>query len=325
MQRQWRFGFLAGATTLCMGVAACGGTSSTTTDAGAALDAATPDAETDASADAGTDSATKPACYTPTPAGAKESKQWQKVGPDDIGELSITAPADLGGGYIEVSVVAAHADVRPWLEITTGADNGAITAGSSAGNGAGFDVPARRYAFEAAPGQTYKIRTWQFFSAPPEAYPVSYTIEWKFTSLVDCYEPNDSAAEAKPIKMGDTIEAYAAAGHVTNGIDYDRFVDWYSFEVAAEAPAKVELLQAPGTSLRMGIRIFDAAGAKQLAEGGGTTGGELFDATTANPLAPGSYRIAVETKARASFEDTNDLASREEWKTPYRIRLTNTP
>jgi hypothetical protein len=318
MQRQWRFGFLAGATTLCIGVAACGGTSSTTTDAGAALDAAAPDAETDASADAGTDSATKPACYTPTPAGAIETKQWQTASSDDIGELTITAPADVGGGYIEVTLTGAHPDVRPWLEITTGAGGGAITAGSSAG----FDVPVRRFAFAAAPGQTYKVRAWQFFSAPPEAYPVSYTIEWKFTSLVDCYEPNDSAAEAKPIAMGDTIEAYATAGHVNNGADYDRFVDWYSFEVATETLAKVELLQAPGTSSRMAIRIFDAAGAKQLAAGGGTTGGELFDATTANPLAPGSYRIAVETKTRASFEDKNDLASREEWKTPYRIRLT---
>ncbi len=285
------------------------------------------DASTTPESDASTttDGAPGTACYTPTPSSGKESKSWNAVGSDEIGEFTITAPADPGGGYLEVEIKAENDEVRPWIEVTTGDGAGAIINGSSAGNEPGFNVPSRRVTFAAAPGQTYKVRAWQFFSAPPEAYPVSYSFEWKFTSLVDCYEPNDTAATAKPVAFSETIEAYATAGYTSNNTDYTRYADWYSFTLTETANVNAELVQAPGTLLRMGIKMFDEGGTVQLGTGGGNAGGELFTSKSSRALEPGKYTFRVETATSASVTDGNDFTPRSEWTTPYRVKLTQTP
>lgn len=302
---------------LAVSAAACG-----ESDVAGASDASTnSDASTDLDASTDADAAATDTCYATTPSDGIASKSWSTAGNDDIGEVTITAPADPGGGYFEVELKAEHSAVRPWIEVTAGAEGGAIVNGSSAS----FDVPVRRVAFAAAPSQSYKIRAWQFFAAPREAYPVSYSIEWKFTSLVDCYEPNDTAAAAQPVAFDQTIEAYATAGHVDNSTDYDRYLDWYSFELTEAATVSAEMTQAPGTDLRMRIRIFDEAGTRQLGSGGGSAPGELFTATTSSALAPGKYTFAVETATSSRVADDNVPTLRSEWTKPYQVRLTKTP
>src|SRR5690606_36007477 len=100
--------------------------------------------------------------------------------------------------------------------------------------------------------------------------------------------------------------------------------DWYSFDLDEPAVVNVAMLQAPGSQLRMRVRILDEGGTTQHGGGGASAAGETFVATTTNgkTLEPGKYTFTVEAATRANVQDDNSPPLDEAWSTPYQVQLT---
>lgn len=138
----------------------------------------------------------------------------------------------------------------------------------------------------------------------------------------DCFEPNDLPEDAAPIEVGETIQAYAHAGYDNSvALGAKAYADWYSVTLEEPTNLTATLLQAPGDEHRTRIRIFDQTGTKQLANGGGTTGGELFS-TTSKSFAAGTYLVVFELAdaAPAKSSPTQDMP--EHFVTPYKMKVS---
>jgi len=63
-----------------------------------------------------------------------------------------------------------------------------------------------------APDRTYTLR----LSEPDfNGNGADFTVDWQYTPLADCNEPNDTVWTANHVSLGDTIEGYAMAGAVS--------------------------------------------------------------------------------------------------------------
>jgi hypothetical protein len=272
--------------------------------------------------DSGLDDGATCTPYEPTAADDSQTDAWQTIdvgnGSDNEGVVyTFTAPSDPGGGVLRV-VLAAAGDVIPALLIQESNDSsGAIIAGSSADT----PEPHTKYAsFAVQANHAYRIEVRQQFGADPDSYPQDFTLSWTFESLIDCYEPNDSAAQAVAIPLAQVIEAYAFAGYAGNslgGVEYD---DWYSVTLAQAATLQASLLSPPGDGHRMNIRIWSSDGSRQLGAGGGSAGGEIFSAEAA--VEAGTYLISVEVAAASSAKTEDQTPEPPHFSQPYTLQVS---
>jgi hypothetical protein len=101
----------------------------------------------------------------------------------------------------------------------------------------------------------------------PGVFPIDYSLDWVFTSKVDCYEPNDASANdwpdpvavAKAIPLDRVIKASSIAGYVTNSINSPRLWDWYKFTIDEPLKVVIGTIQIPD-DVQVLLRLFSEAG-----------------------------------------------------------------
>ncbi|NOY93529.1 MAG: hypothetical protein GXP55_20285 [Deltaproteobacteria bacterium] len=233
---------------------------------------------------------------------------------------SLTAPDDPGGGFFELVLTTDNADLSPGFIVTAmGDESGAIIASTAAGS---MDPTTMVGGFSAAPGQVYKIEFTAGQNAPADSYPIAFTLNWTFTGTMDCYEANDTADAARQVPVGTRIEAFSLAGFETNSLPAKPYDDWYKVVLNRAATIESELITPPGDH-RMRIRFWEADGTTQLANAGGSAGGETFTASAS--LEAGTYLMSVEVGDADYAEFWADREPPSFWRTPYTVDLREAP
>ncbi|WP_456441712.1 hypothetical protein, partial [Psychroserpens sp.] len=234
--------------------------------------------------------------YSPTEASNTTTGTWSEANERDVYANLITIPSDLGGGYVTVTLTQNAPGLVPALFVDNDFDaGGAIIGGSAAQTN---NVSNRIASFSVHPGASYSVQVYPFFNAIE--YPVDYTIEWEFFSRVDCFERNDTQAQAKKILFNETIEAYAIAGYEDYFIasNDDKTYDWYKVELDVASVIDAEVLEMPN-DMRISMRLFNTDGStvstnfEWLGSESPNNNGRLSKTTSAQTLNPGTYFIEL--------------------------------
>lgn len=270
--------------------AACGPGSSTTAGDTAAGDASVSDAPVEDTA---------LSCPAAMPA-MEIAEIVVRESPEPQIVADFTAPMDPWGGVLEVTALeggflgAAHLG-------TSTANTIAVLTSST--------MPNRVVAnFAAAPGQTYSISVGDWGGME-----TTYrdTLTFRYRPLRDCYEPNNTSAQAKPIALNAPIEAYLHAGITAPGRPTaDDYADWYRVTV----PAAGTLHPVVNAPVAATVTIYDAAGTSELA------GGFYFEDRTEGPsvgVGPGTYLVRV--GVFGSPCPAPGTCSATEWTRPYQL------
>ena len=272
------------------------------------------DSDTGDTGDTGEEPAHECTPYEPTVFEDSLSGSWASA-QDSSHETILTVPADPGGGVLELELDTGADGPTAWLEIFAEGDDVGAVAGSSA---AGTEDPQTKYIdFAVAPGQGYQINLRQWDSLPAEQYPAAYELRWRYISLVDCFEPNDTREQAREIVLGLPLEAYLHAGYTSNQFPVEAYDDWYAVDLAEAGAIAAELVDAPGPTLRTEILITDAAGT-QLGLDGSDAGGDAYTVTTGE-LEPGRYFVRVGVWAGQPMAIADQEPTPASWSTPYTL------
>ena len=109
---------------------------------------------------------------------------------------------------------------------------------------------------------------------------------------MDCYEPNQTIAEAKLLPLNiENVEAYMVGAYRGgNYVDYPGLDDWYRLEVPSAGQLTVDLTQSPSHT-RIRLWLFNEA-EEQVTTASGDQVGALTSLTHA--LEPGVYFLWAE-------------------------------
>jgi len=215
--------------------------------------------------------------------------QWES--PNDVNpDESFSAPGDPSGGVVEVKLLGPPAG--PGLKVRIGGGRGA-TADTVVDQGLQAKV-----AFEIGPGQQFFVNARSVRHAPIEEYPVSYQILWTYTGKPDCWEPNDSMDQAKPVPLDEEVQAYFIAKRDSNAHNHDQHDDWYRFTLAGPDVVIVRLLAVP-SDVQAGLGIYQPDGnrVRQVAAKGASAPGQTI-VLEAGEIPAGEYFLKAST---ASF------------------------
>jgi len=246
--------------------------------------------------------------YEPTLASGTFEGRWDEANEHDVYNISI--PGDVGGGYVKVSLTQGNPGLIPALFVDNNLDAGGTIIGGSAAQT--NNTSARIAYFSVHPNSTFSVEVYPFVNAP--MYPADYNLEWEFFSKVDCFEQNDTQAQAKKILFDETIEAYAIAGYTDYFIDAfdDRTYDWYKVNLDEPGIIESEVLDMPN-DMRITMRFFDASGsvvASNFEWFGAETDlnrGRLSKITSSSILQPGTYYIELHSDFVLSRKSNSDL------------------
>jgi hypothetical protein len=134
----------------------------------------------------------------------------------------------------------------------------------------------------AAPGQKYRaLASWSWDEVDDYVFSANWFPE------PDCYEPNDTRAEAKWIPVGETIEAYMHTGHVVSEIDDADFDDWHVVHLDA-GHVEIALRDVPAQA-SMQVELLDEQGAWLASEYGAEGEGLTVEAD----VPAGDYHVRV--------------------------------
>lgn len=94
---------------------------------------------------------------------------------------------------------------------------------------------------------------------------ITYQVSWTYEPVVDCYERNDTLAEARRIPLGRPITAFSHAGVIAgdSGIVGPSLADFY--KVVLSAPTTVRLMARKPGDVALSVDLIDAAGVVQTA------------------------------------------------------------
>lgn len=204
--------------------------------------------------------------YTPDAVEGSQDGVWADI--EDVVVLPIDI-GDPGGGLVEVTLTIADTptsiDVRrrdaPDEEIHPG-----VLAGTE---------PERTeaFVFRAQGDHQYDLIVKPFVS-PTDESDDSYRVEWRYTPLVDCYEHNQSVADARRIPLDTPITAYAHPGIIAGDgvLVGPGMVDFYAIELAE--PTRVRLAVTKPDDEALVVEFWDPtieytiAGVDPLGAGG---------------------------------------------------------
>ncbi|TKD13086.1 hypothetical protein [Polyangium fumosum] len=245
-------------------------------------------------------------CYEPTAAEGTDS--FEATAEANTHTFSFTVPNDAGGGYVEVR---GHGKQLFMNILTDKGPDGDIT-GSSSGEGG---VAASR--FVATPGMTYLVRlaeTSLVTGDPPQMV----TYDWKFHSSVDCFEPNDTPAEARGIALDKPLRAHMLAGYVENAWPtYEAHYDYYQVQVDNPGTLRATL----NTPIALSLDIYAADGETNV------TGALILETEPGSIEAEvdaGTYYVLVHPFASLYYNDFDTGGEpAKNWVTPYELTVTH--
>lgn len=251
---------------------------------------------------------------------------WSVANEEDVYAGLLPAVSDPAGGYYIVTLKSSES--TPWIDINKPGDPGTIINGS---NGTTNNTE-RKVAISAQPGISYDVKVkpfhngWGLINGNAE----SYTLSWEYLGIMDCYEPNDTFAEAKFIPKNETIEAFANRNNEGYGIQ-EKFKDFYKVVLEEPAKLKIELLQSPSDNF-VNIRLHRENQSHIVSSTTPISGnannaevGALYSITSNQVLSAGVYYIeafpywAYGTRT-VDFDNGGSL--RDSWLTPYKFIVT---
>ena len=255
----------------------------------------------------------------------KINEFWDSINETDTYPGLLPAVSSPGGGYYTV-VLTNDSGVVPGLKVTSSNDtSGAISNSTAASTN---DENTRTTSFLVYPGVSYDIAAHYSSYVPANTSPTPYEINWSYTDIVDCYEPNDEITEAKAIPKNEIIEAYAITGHINNSVVYGdpQSYDFYSVQLRQSAKIKVELLEAP-SSVNLNLKIFTPDGqqiitAYEEISGTVTQDGAIYNIQTESTREEGTYIIRVNVGGSRPTVVNQDGEIPEHWTTPYKFKVT---
>jgi hypothetical protein len=246
---------------------------------------------------------------------------WAGPGASNTRTHTVQLPSSPGAGYMEVSLQRSNLDLAPSLRARV-IGNGREAELAAAQRGKNDPAPASAI-FEVAGGQTVNLIAAQHLGTQTQSYPVSYTLNWKFTPRVDCYEPNNISSQARPIPLNQTITASIIAGWTVSGINQEARNDWYEFRLSQPATVDFSLLQVPRDQA-FSLALFEVTpqGSTRSVPVGNSRGnaGQTFN-TASVQLPAGTYRLQMNAWLYGDRNVTNDTPIQDRFQTPYQLRI----
>ncbi|WP_206079521.1 hypothetical protein [Polyangium spumosum] len=246
-------------------------------------------------------------CYEPT--AAEGTDGFEATAEANTHTFTFTVPNDAGGGYVEVR---GHGE-QLFMGLMAATDPDGDISGSASGEGG---VAARR--FVVTPGMTYSVRLEETGVATGDP-PQKVTYDWKFHAAVDCFEPNDTPAEARSIALGKPLSAYMLAGYVENAWPtYEAHYDYYEVQVDRPGMLRATL----DTPIALSLDMYGPDGETKLA-------GDLALETEPKTIEaeitePGTYYVLVSPFVSLYYNDFDtggELA--KNWVNPYELTVTH--
>ncbi|MEM6294210.1 MAG: hypothetical protein AAGA54_23235 [Myxococcota bacterium] len=237
---------------------------------------------------------------------------------NELSQTQTMALSNPGGGYLEVTFDPGLARGR--VEVF-GTDDSVLFSTAE-------QVPESLVSLSGliAEGASFRVEGQQALNANPDEYPFGWSLQWSVTPIPDCWEPNDTIAEAPDIALGVPISGYATAGATVGNeaLPPEAWLDWYRVDVPEPGTLTVDMMQVPADGL-LRTRVFDASGDPV---------GSITEPNDPMPYAgsveigaAGSYFVQVEPFLRPTLEvgDLDDGALADSWTTPYVFALTLEP
>lgn len=246
-------------------------------------------------------------CYEPT--AAEGTDGFEATAEANTHTFTFTVPNDAGGGYVEVR---GHGKQLFMNILTDKGPDADITASSSGDDG----VAASR--FVVAPGVTYSVRLAETSLVTGDP-PLKVTYDWKYHAAMDCFEPNDTPAEARKIALGKPLDAHMLAGYVENAWPTsEAHYDYY--EVQVDRPGK--LRATLDTPIALSLDMYGPDGETKLA-------GDLALETEPKTIEAeiteaGTYYVLVSPFVSLYYNDFDtggELA--KNWVNPYELTVTH--
>jgi len=252
--------------------------------------------------------------YRPTEVNGSLNGEW--LTPESQGSVDFSSPQDPGGGYWTVNLTCDLPAV-PRLHVTSGSESGHIYTQTNFGEP---DPQSVSGIIEAGPSTGFTATAIEDSGALEDDHPINWNISYSFTSVVDCYEPNQTIAEAKLLPLNiENVEAYMIGAYRGgNYVEYPGLDDWYRLEVPSAGQLTVDLTQSPSDT-RIRLWIFNEA-EEQVTSASGNHVGALTSLTQA--LEPGVYFLwaeAAQVTGGGTNPDTTDIHDR--LVTPYLLNI----
>jgi len=133
--------------------------------------------------------------YQPTEVNGSVNGEW--LTPEGQGSVDFASPLDAGAGYWTVNLNCDLPAVAR-LEITSGSGTGHIFSQTNFGEPDPQSIAA---IIEAGPSTGFSATAIEDSGASQADHPLGWSISYSFTSVVDCYEPIQSIAEAKLLPL----------------------------------------------------------------------------------------------------------------------------
>lgn len=246
---------------------------------------------------------------------------WSEPNEKDVYPGLLPAVSDPAGGYYVVTVTTEESTT--WIDIST--PGGVTIIGGSNGT---TDDNVRKVAFSAEPGISYDVSVNPFMNAPTPNFPETYTIDWEYHGIMDCYEYNNTFEQAKFIPKNETIEAFANRNNEGSSIN-ENHMDFYKIVLAEPAKIQVELEQSPSDNF-IDIRLYrqDQEGlpaSYTYTSGDWAQDGGLYIMTTNSVLEPGIYyaKTSAYWPGGTSVQlDQEGETIPDIWLTPYKFKVT---
>jgi hypothetical protein len=235
-------------------------------------------------------------------------------------DLVGTAPTDQGEGYLTVALTDFDPHGRVSFRILSALDNGLITSDDNASDGASV---TRHIPVEPGARLIVELSSFVYSGAKASRFTATMT----FTPLVDKYEPNNSAAAASRIQLGQPVRALMVAGYDTSTRPVDpataAWDDWYKIEIPTGAQTlSVQITDLPA-SLGLNAEIWsldrtESLGSKTVNFHGATA--TTF--TSSRPISSGAYlRIWSDPPTKSEIVSRFQTVP-ENFTQPYTLLVT---
>lgn len=253
-------------------------------------------------------------CVRYTPASVSGTSSFS-LGASGATQVVPVAPiADPGGGLLRVTLTASHAaEVRVRrVGAPSGEDHDGVTVRVS------DDVATRSFLFRAQGQERYELVATALIDPSPGA--AALTVGWVYEPNVDCYEQNDTPAQARRIPLDRPITAFAHGGVIAGDglLVGPSFADHYRFVLPE--PRRVSLSVRKPSATAYTFELWSEAdgvlaSTDMLAAGGvDSTSGEV-------ELPAGVHLVRVQSFASQPSSLATSETIPADWTQPYTLTV----